>query len=139
MTRAMINVYACGDCEAFLLTRSSGMTGGTNTNIEWFMLKGRVWAATQRKGACRFLCVGCVETRIGRKPTSADFMRTAKVNFEPVKSARLRRRKLGLKPAKRLVNTTFTPEPRRGPARSQAVIDKQLAAPSGAAFSVRVA
>ena len=68
-----------------------------------------VWRRSQRHGKCRFLCVGCLERRIGRKLSADDFRRSAKVNFEGQKSAKLRHRMRGLKPAKRLVNTTFTP------------------------------
>jgi hypothetical protein len=82
---------------------SSGWQG------EWFMLKERVWRQSQRKGKRRFLCVGCTECRIDRKLTVDDFSRSAKVNFTRKSSRRLRHRIRGLKPAKRLVNTTFTP------------------------------
>jgi len=73
------------------------------------MLKDRVWHHSQRRGACRFLCVACLERRIDRKLVAADFKRTARVNFDSgFKSIKLRRRLRGLKPAKRLVDTTFT-------------------------------
>jgi hypothetical protein len=39
--------------------------------------------------------------------TAADFKRSAKVNFTGNKSTRLRQRMKGLKPAKRLKETTF--------------------------------
>jgi hypothetical protein len=68
-----------------------------------------VWRRGQRAGKCRFLCVECLEARIGRDLTAADFKRSAKVNFAGQKSAELRRRMRGLKPAKRLVDTTFEP------------------------------
>jgi hypothetical protein len=84
-----------------------GIIGGTD--FDWFMVKDHVWQHGQRAGACRFLCVGCLERRIGRKLSAGDFRCSAKVNFVGKKSATLRRRMRGLKPAKRLVNTTFTP------------------------------
>jgi hypothetical protein len=46
-----------------------------------------------------------LENRIGRKLKADDFRRSAKVNFVGQKSAKLRRRMRGLKPAKRLVET----------------------------------
>jgi hypothetical protein len=97
-------VFPCADCNTVLTIRDGLFGGWTN---EWFMLKDRVWQRSQRDRKCRFLCVGCLECRIGRKLSSDDFRRSAKVNFVGQKSARLRRRMRGLKPAKRLVNTTF--------------------------------
>jgi hypothetical protein len=73
------------------------------------MVKDAVWRRSQRDGKCRFLCVKCLEGRIGRKLSSGDFKRSAKVNFVGRKPAMLRRRMRNLKPAKRLVNTTFRP------------------------------
>jgi hypothetical protein len=89
------------------LSVALGIGGGWDN--DWFMVKDRIWRQGQREGACRFLCVGCLEHRIGRKLTADDFRRSAKVNFGPKQSAKLRQRMRGLKPAKRLVNTTFTP------------------------------
>jgi hypothetical protein len=80
---------------------------GSDWHGDWFMVKDCVWRASQRKGPCRFLCVKCLENRIGRKLTAADFKRSAKVNFVGKKSLRLRYRMQGLKPAKRLQETTF--------------------------------
>jgi hypothetical protein len=48
-----------------------------------------------------------VEGHISRKLTAADFKRSARVNFIGKKSARLRQRMRGLKPAKRLRDTHF--------------------------------
>jgi hypothetical protein len=74
------------------------------------MVKDRVWRHSQREGACRFLCVACLERRLDRKLSAYDFQRSAKVNFVGRKSARLRHRMRGLKPAKRLRQTTFHPD-----------------------------
>jgi hypothetical protein len=55
---------------------------------DWFMVKNSVWRRGQRAGKCRFLCVGCLEHRIGRKLSADDFRRSAKVNFDGEKSAK---------------------------------------------------
>jgi hypothetical protein len=82
--------------------------GGVCVVGDWFMVRNAVWRLGQKAGACCFLCVECLEERIGRKLTAADFMRTAPVNFEGHKSAKLRHRMRGLKPAKRMIQTRFT-------------------------------
>jgi hypothetical protein len=106
-------VFLCHDCDMVLAVRQAGLGAalglGGGWDNDWFMVKDRVWHRCQRAGKCRFLCVGCLEHRIGRKLLADDFSRSAKVNFVGQKSAKLRRRMRGLKPAKRLVNTTFTP------------------------------
>jgi hypothetical protein len=51
-----------------------------------------------------------LKTRIGRKLSAADFMRSAKVNFEHKDSVKLRHRMRGLKPAKRLRETMISIE-----------------------------
>ena len=102
------NVFTCSDCAALLAVRPAGFLG-SGWDGDWFMVKDSVWRDGQREGKCRFLCVECLERRIGRKLSGADFRRSAKVNFEGKKSRRLRHRMRGLKPAKRLVETRFTP------------------------------
>jgi hypothetical protein len=103
-------IFPCADCSMILTIRSTGLGAMFDGhNHEWFMVKDNVWARGQRGGKCRFLCVGCLERRIGRKLSSDDFKRSAKVNFVDQTSAKLRRRMRGLKPAKRLVETTFKP------------------------------
>jgi hypothetical protein len=99
-------VFLCDDCDAVLAVRP---TFGSGWDNDWFMVKDSVWRCGQRAGKCRFLCIGCLEHRIGRKLTTNDFRRSAKVNFVGQKSVVLRRRMKGLKPAKRLVGTTFKP------------------------------
>jgi hypothetical protein len=101
--------FVCDDCGALLSVRPVGFGAFGGGGGEWFMVKNRVWQRGQRGGKCRFLCVGCLEHRIGRRLTADDFRRAAKVNFVGRKPAKLRRRMRGLKPAKRLVNTTFVP------------------------------
>ena len=102
-------ILRCHDCDAILTVRPYGVAFGTDWSGDWFMVKDSVRRRGQRDDKCRFLCVGCLEHRIGRKLSADDFRRSAKVNFEGQKSAKLRHRMRGLKPAKRLVNTTFTP------------------------------
>jgi hypothetical protein len=89
---------------ATLVVRGVGLGSG-GWDVEWFIVKDRVWH--QRKGTCRFLCVKCLERHIGRKLTAADFKRSARANFVGNKSALLRQRMRGLKPAKRLRDTHF--------------------------------
>jgi hypothetical protein len=98
-------VFVCDDCNTVLATRS----GFGGRDFDWFMVKDKVWQHGQLDGACRFLCVGCLENRLGRKLKADDFRRSAKVNFVGQKSPKLRRRMRGLKPARRLVNTRFNP------------------------------
>src|ERR1043165_5020574 len=101
--RSFGTVIPCADCNAILSIRPTGFNAafGRGWQPDWFMVKDRVWRLGQRDGKCRFLCVGCLENRIGRKLTSDDFRRSAKVNFVGQKSAKLRRRMRGQKPAKR--------------------------------------
>ena len=103
----VINCNVCREMLALIPRGLGAVFGGWQG--DWFMVKDSVWRSSQRGGKCRFLCVGCLEHRIGRKLAADDFSRSAKVNFVGEKSAKLRRRMRGLKPAKRLVNTTFTP------------------------------
>ena len=91
-----------------LAARARGLLG-VDWDRDWYMVKNSVWRRSQREDPCRFLCVTCLESRIGRKLSAADFRRSAKVNFHLKKSALLHRRMRGLKPARRLVETTFTP------------------------------
>jgi len=104
----------CQDCSTrdrptVLMVRWLGGFGGSGgSDREWFMLKDSVWNLAQRHRPRRFLCVGCLERRLGRRLTAADFRRSAKVNFVSYKSPRLLRRMRGLKPAKRLRATRFT-------------------------------
>ena len=101
-------VITCADCNTLMAMRGDGICSFGALQPDWFMVKDSVWRRGQRDGECRFLCVACLESRIGRKLTADDFRRSAKVNFEAGKSVKLRRRLRGLKPAKRLVETTFT-------------------------------
>jgi hypothetical protein len=108
--RISATVFKCHDCDAVLQARPTGLFSfGTGWQGDWFMVKDSVWRRSQRDGECRFLCVACLERRIDRKLSPDDFRRSAKVNFVGQKSTKLRRRMRGLKPAKRLVTTTFTP------------------------------
>lgn len=103
------HVFTCGDCQQMLHMRGDGLFSFGALETDWFMVKDSVWRQSQRNNPRRFLCIACLEHRIGRKLSATDFRRSAKVNFTGQKSVRLRRRLSGLKPAKRLVETTFTP------------------------------
>jgi len=91
--RISAKVIACADCAMHLQIRPVGFDArfGGGWQGDWYMVKDNVWRLGQRAGACRFLCVGCLEHRIGRKLTATDFKRSAKVNFHPMQSAKLRR------------------------------------------------
>src|SRR5215510_7179058 len=108
------HIAHCEDCSTtdrptVLMVRWRGGIGGScGSDREWFMLKDRVWNLAQCDRPRRFLCVGCLERRLGRTLTAADFKRSAKVNFVGSKSPRLLRRMRDLKPAKRLRATRFT-------------------------------
>jgi hypothetical protein len=66
--RIAATVFQCADCNAVLAVRPTGPFGlGSGWDGDWFMVKDRVWSASQRKEPCRFLCVACLEHRIGRK------------------------------------------------------------------------
>jgi hypothetical protein len=103
--RICATVITCQDCNAILQVRTHLL--GTGWQGDWFMVKDSVWRRGQQAGKCRFLCVGCLERRISRKLSADDFRRSAKVKFDAQKSARLRRRMRGLKPARRLVEMIF--------------------------------
>jgi hypothetical protein len=107
--RISAHVFQCHDCEEVLAMRPTGFSFGSGWDHDWFMVKNSVWRKGQRKGKCRFLCVMCLEQRLGRKLSAADFRTSAKVNFAARKSRRLRHRMRGLQPAKRLIETRFTP------------------------------
>src|SRR4051812_28149018 len=98
----------CDDCEAVLMIRPIGfLCSGGGWDGDWCMLKDHVWRSALSEGKCRFLCVKCIEKRIGRKLIAIDFRRSAEVNFLGAKSKLLRRRMRGLMPAKRLRRTVF--------------------------------
>ena len=41
---------------------------------EWYMVKPEIWKAAHKDGiAPRYLCIGCLESRIGRELISSDF------------------------------------------------------------------
>jgi hypothetical protein len=106
--RVNATICLCDECKAVLMIRPTGLFG-VGTDNDWYMVKDRVWRVGQRQGACRFLCVKCLETRIERRLSPADFKRSARVNFIGRKSSLLRSRMRGLKPARRLIETTWTP------------------------------
>ncbi len=109
MAKFIGQIFLCSDCDAVLMVRSRGLLAGSGYDLDWYMVKDRVWRTGQKKGRSRFLCVSCLEDRIGRKLSCEDFSRSAKVNFVGRKSAQLRHRMRGLRPARRLIETTFKP------------------------------
>jgi hypothetical protein len=101
-TMGSAQVCVCSDCNSALMIRGFF----DDWDGDWYMVKDRVWhAATPDK--VRFLCVGCLENRLGRRLSAKDFKRSAKVNFVGNKSPRLRSRLKGCRPAKRLRETKF--------------------------------
>ena len=63
----------------------------TSAADEYYMLHDRVWRKAAGKDIEAMLCIGCVETRLGRKLTPRDFTKCA-VNRDFAKSARLHAR-----------------------------------------------
>jgi hypothetical protein len=76
--------YACHDC-------------GTDTLeiLEYYMVYDNLWQEATEKKVKGCLCIGCLETRLGRQLTNVDFI-NAPVNSG--KSLRLQER-LGMAPA----------------------------------------
>ncbi len=64
-------------------------------NAEWYMVKDIIWVKT---GNARYLCIGCLEKRLGRRLVYSDF-KSVLVNLLPERfcqSERLRDRLRGL-------------------------------------------
>lgn len=60
---------------------------------EWYMVRAEIWeAAGTQDGQPRFLCIGCLEGRIGRQLTRADFANAEINKLGWVASERLIRR-----------------------------------------------
>src|SRR6266508_3636744 len=64
---------------------------------ENYMVRDRLWKASGMKGG--FLCVGCLEARLGRRLTPRDFTKAIINNLSPWDSPRLAARKI-LSPTK---------------------------------------
>lgn len=63
----------CHDCGIAVLSRSGN-------RCEWYMVHDRIWAeATGGEPTIKYLCIGDLEKRLGRKLRRADFT-PAKVN-----------------------------------------------------------
>lgn len=66
-------------------------------DFEWYMVHDDVWRATQPwneyGGEIRFLCIGCLERRLGRRLASADFSDALVNDPNRADSARLAERK----------------------------------------------
>lgn len=62
---------------------------------EQFMVQNELWALATEARPADFLCVGCIENRIGRRLRRHDFT-GAPLNFDIGKSDRLHRRIWGM-------------------------------------------
>lgn len=65
MNRPDYNNPNCGDCGVD--------TAPKNGSCEFYMVTHAVWKEAQRDKAMYFLCIGCLEQRLGRLLTSDDF------------------------------------------------------------------
>jgi hypothetical protein len=63
--------------------RRSCLDCGENTIREYYMVHDHVWAKTGIDPDGGELCIGCLEKRITRELTGADFMPNALINFDP--------------------------------------------------------
>jgi hypothetical protein len=62
---------------------------------EWYMVRSHVWAASGMKPDGGFLCIGCLEERIGRQLGPADFASVPVNTDHPLHTPRLRSRLRG--------------------------------------------
>lgn len=77
------HVFCCVDCQV-----------NTSDLGEYYMVSDAIWAATGLDDDGGMLCIGCLESRIGRKLTPADFS-DALINVMTQQSPRLRARLTG--------------------------------------------
>ncbi len=80
----------CQDCGIDTTPRDA--EGAPIVGWEWYMLAGDVWARATG-GKRTILCVGCLETRLGRRLTAQDFADVPINKPNTIDSARLRDRK----------------------------------------------
>jgi hypothetical protein len=75
-----------------VLSRTDEIEQTFDDRTEVYILKRRVWKATGVKpdGGC--LCIGCVESRLGRRLTKHDFDRRNELNWLPGTERLLSRR-----------------------------------------------
>ncbi len=82
----------CSDCDH--------ETNHNHTDeAEWYMVYDHVWEEALKHGPAQYLCIGCLEERLRRKLTFADFNDLIPVNFMPEHfspSKRLQGRMAGL-------------------------------------------
>lgn len=91
LDEGMFDPQSCTDCAVDTLDIKDGP--------EYYMVRADIWAAVTETKPAEFLCVGCLEERLGRQLTSEDF-NDAPAN-DPVKesmSGRLRDRMLSPAP-----------------------------------------
>lgn len=65
MTDCKIDSDLCGDCG--IDTTPQG------ERCEYYMVKNSIWKEAQKQGKVDFLCIGCLENRLGRQLVSDDF------------------------------------------------------------------
>ncbi len=63
---------------------------GEDTGWEWYMVTDEVWAAVRMGDG--FLCVGCLEARLGRQLDQRDFTGAPVNSPDPINSDRLNNR-----------------------------------------------
>jgi hypothetical protein len=81
---------SCGDCETDVAPFDEDGRP-VEATWEWFMVRDEVWKAAQTDGV-RYLCVGCIEERLGRQLTRDDFSDLGINDPSWLKTARLRAR-----------------------------------------------
>lgn len=92
----------CADC---------GVATCGKTNREYYMVKPFIWWQAVRKAHAQYLCIGCLESRIGRVLTAKDFWNVPlnhQMETSHRASARLRERLAGF--SSRPENSTLSPE-----------------------------
>jgi hypothetical protein len=81
----------CQDC-GFNTTPCTGKRGCRHGGKwEWYMVRDAVW--TEARAADGYLCIGCLERRLGRPLTSEDFSTAPVNNWSPWDTDRLMRAK----------------------------------------------
>jgi hypothetical protein len=69
-----------------------GITQTIDENSEAYFVKSRVWEAANMEGWGGCLCIGCLETRLGRRLKPKDFDRNHPFNSMPCSERLLSRR-----------------------------------------------
>jgi hypothetical protein len=82
---------------------------------EWYMVEDELWlAAIGGDRFIRFLCIGCLEVRLGRRLLPTDFPSDVPINqMHRASSPRLRDRMTRGREAQRSTRSSFSPQRRR--------------------------